>query len=240
MSQFCTLQHGAIDVWYADFGQLSFDQERCYAVLDAAERVRVAKFRFQSLCDRAVQSHGLLRMLLGHYLQVSPAALNINRTAQGKPYLKDYPALSFNMSHSGAKLLIAVTEGVALGVDIEEMKARTHTAGIVAKCFAAEEQVYWQSLSDIEKMPGFFDFWTRKEAFVKAVGQGISLGLEQCVINPKDLTRLLRIPNQCGSVAAWRIADLDVDVACRAAVVARLEAFKVNVFLLDDYLTRLM
>ncbi|MEQ1635628.1 MAG: 4'-phosphopantetheinyl transferase superfamily protein [Methylococcales bacterium] len=226
-------------IWYADLAKLALDQERCYAVLDDAERAVLAKLRFQALRDQYLLSHGLLRMLLGSYLQVLPEALNLNRSAYGKPFLEDYPALSFNMSHSANKLLVAVTQEVPVGVDIEAMKPRTHTAGLVAKCFAAEEQGYWQNLPEPVKMRGFFDFWTRKEAFVKAVGQGISLGLERCVIDPSDPTRFLRIPDHCGSIDAWRVQDLVVDVSCCAAVVAKLREFKLKSFLINDYLARL-
>ncbi|MFI3137572.1 MAG: 4'-phosphopantetheinyl transferase superfamily protein [Methylococcaceae bacterium] len=233
------LQLGVIDVWSADLRQLVVDHADCYALLDASERETVAHLKFQSLRDRYVTTHGILRSLLGSYVQMAPASLVIHRTLHGKPFLVDYPTLSFNMSHSSTKLLIAVTEAVSLGVDVEDIKLRTHTAGLVARCFAPEEQTYWHALSDAEKMRGFFSFWTRKEAFVKAEGQGISLGLERCVIDPIDPTRFLRIPIACDSANAWRIMDVEVGVESCAAVVAKLGTFKVNTFLISDYLKRL-
>jgi 4'-phosphopantetheinyl transferase len=237
---FFSLPHGVVAVWVADLGQLTLDSERCYQVLDATERAKVAALKSPLLRERYVQAHALLRGLLGRYVQAQPESLSIQRSAYGKPFLADYAGLSFNMSHSANKLLIAITATVPVGVDIEEIKPRTHTAGLVAKCFAPEEQTYWQALPEAEQTGGFFDFWTRKEAFVKAVGQGIRLGLDQCVVDPLNPCCFLRIPAMCGSVADWQITALDVDVSCRAAVVARLPVFSVNTLLLADYVAWLV
>jgi 4'-phosphopantetheinyl transferase len=237
---FFSLPHGVVAVWFADLERLTLDLERCYQVLDTAERAKVAALKSPLLRERYVQAHALLRGLLGRYVQAQPETLILHRSDYGKPFLVDYAALSFNMSHSASKLLIAVTETVPLGVDIEEIKLRTHTAGLVAKCFAPEEQAYWQALPDAEQLAVFFDFWTRKEAFVKAVGQGIRLGLHQCVVDPLNPRGFLRIPALCGSVEDWQITALDVDVSCCAAVVARLPVFSVNTFLLDDYVAWLV
>ena len=90
---------------------------------------------------------------------------------------------------------------------------------LVEKCFADEEICQWQALAEIEKTQGFYRVWTRKEAFVKAVGRGIALGLERCVVNPVKPDAMLRVPEGCGPAHVWCLADIDLgnDVACAVA-----------------------
>jgi phosphopantetheinyl transferase len=92
-------------------------------------------------------------------------------------------------------------------------------AGLVKKCFALEEADYWHSLDKAEQGRAFYQFWVRKEAFVKADGKGITLGLNQCVINPVDLNGFLRVPESCGSADLWRIDAISLSEEVMAAVV---------------------
>lgn len=214
-------RQGVVDVWFADLPSLALDRAHCYTLLDGAEQSMAAGMHNESLREQYIQGHGLLRALLGRYLRMPPETLKIGRTMRGKPFLVDFPGLSFNLSHSSSKWLLAITAHVPVGVDIEMIKSRTQLSGLVGRCFAPEEQAYWQSLSEEEQLPVFFDFWTRKEAFVKAVGQGIALGLDRCAINPDNLQSLIRIPDECGAVDSWCIKNIMIDDSCRAAVVAQ-------------------
>ncbi len=234
------LRRGVVDVWFVDLALLNLGQSTCFEFLDGTERSIADGFQSPSLRGLYVQGHGLLRMLLGGYLRVSPAALKVGRALYGKPFLVDHPELSFNLSHSGSKWLLAVTAAVPVGVDIELIKPRSQTAGLVARCFAAEEQVYWQALSEAEKLPRFFEFWTRKEAFVKAVGRGIALGLDQCVIDLHHPHRFLRVPTEAGRPDMWRFTDLAVDAACYAAMVVKLSSHQIKILAVADYLRYLV
>jgi 4'-phosphopantetheinyl transferase len=137
-----------------------------------------------------------------------PAQLRIHMAQQGKPYLADYPEVAFNLSHTADKMAVAMAYNCDLGIDIEQCKARTNLAALVEKCFGEEEIGHWENLPDSLKMEEFYRFWTRKEAFVKATGIGIALGLKQCVINPGNPACLLRIPQAVGYPSEWQILDL--------------------------------
>lgn len=160
------------------------------------------------LNSRYSQVRGHLRSVLAGILQQTPAHIRIARTEQGKPYLTDFPELVFNISHTANQLVIALARDCQLGIDIELCRPRASFSPLVTKCFADEEASYWHSLSETEKMAAFYGFWTKKEAFVKATGRGIALGLNQCVVNPQQPGQFLRLPAAYGDVGSWRILDL--------------------------------
>ena len=116
------------------------------------------------------KSEPFLRQVLARYIPEND--LQIERGEFGKPYLRDFPQWQFNVSHSGEKLLIAVSN-LPVGIDVELIKSRKLFAGLVRKCFAPSEQNYWFDLPENEKLTVFYDFWTRKEAVVKGIGRGI-------------------------------------------------------------------
>jgi 4'-phosphopantetheinyl transferase len=208
-----------IELWYGHLADVYAPGH--WSVLDAVELAYVQRLKNESLRQRYASVHGCLRQLLARYLQESPRQIKIKKAEHGKPYLVDHPELAFNISHSGDALLIALGWNCELGVDLELCKERNSLAGLVEKCFAEEEAAYWHRLPETEKKREFYRFWTRKEAFVKATGRGLALGLNQCVINPDRSTEFLRVPESCGAAAEWRVQDIDLGPAYCAALAAR-------------------
>ena len=209
-----------VTVWQAKVGAEANNDQRYWSVLDKLEQTQASRIKQPLLQHRYVEIHGRLRILLGQWLNESPDRLKISRTAQGKPYLADYPELSFNLSHTGDYVLFAVTREAQLGVDIEVCKARANLAGLVAKCFAKQEQAYWAQLPKSDQVPAFYHFWTQKEAFVKATGAGIALGLNACVINPLYPSAFLSVPDSCGRASDWHSLLLACGTGLSAAIVA--------------------
>jgi 4'-phosphopantetheinyl transferase len=209
-----------IDVWHdsltTDYAQYLQD----WRVLDSHEKMRAEKFKTPQLQQRYVAAHGRLRHTLAQYLSVSPESIRIENAAQGKPHLVDYPELAFNLSHTGDSLLIAVAKNCQLGVDIEQCKPRDNLAAFVQKCFSVEEATYWHQLPEAEQNCQFYQFWTRKEAFVKATGLGIALGLKHCVLNPENPQTFLSVPAECDAARIWHCHDLTVGEGICAALVA--------------------
>jgi len=190
------------------------------AILDKEEIATAERFKFPGLRQRYIISHGILRQLLAKYIHESAADLRIKKAEFGKPFLPDYPELSFNMSHSGDMLALAISSQCQLGIDIECYKTRNAWEGLVKKCFAPEETHYWYSLDKTDRGPAFYQFWVKKEAFVKAVGKGIILGLDQCVINPDNFASFLRVPKLGGLAAQWQIYSLNMSENEFGAVVS--------------------
>jgi len=139
-------------------------------------------------------SSPILRQILSRYVLQSADELVIERGEFGKPYLRDFPEWQFNLSHSAEKMLIAVSYEKAVGVDIEQIKPRCSLSDLVKKCFALSEQNYWFGLPENEKTAAFYDFWTRKEAVVKAIGRGIALGMNHCEIDVNTPNLFLNLP----------------------------------------------
>jgi len=208
-----------IEIWHGKIDDEDADYQRYWRVLDAAEQAHVGKFKNDLLRKRYVEVHGRLRNVLAQRLNESPEKINIKKAEHGKPYLADNPELAFNLSHSENAMVIAIGWNCRLGVDMELSKPRTNLIGLVEKCFADEEIAYWNGLSDVEKTVEFYRFWTRKEAFVKATGRGIGLGLSDCVINPENQTEFLRVPAGCGQASTWHVQDIALGQGVCSALV---------------------
>jgi 4'-phosphopantetheinyl transferase len=112
------------------------------------------------------------------------------------------------LSHTGNKFVLAVGNIGDMGIDLEKHRDRTNMPGLVEKCFSDEERIYWHALPDMQKTDMFFRFWVRKEAFVKAVGRGIALGIERCVVDPESQAFFLNIPEAYGLASDWKILDI--------------------------------
>lgn len=161
-----------------------------------------------------------LRQILEDCLNQTTDSISIAKTAHGKPYLPDYPDIHFNISHSADTLLIAISKIGAVGVDIEQARPqRRDFSGLVEKCFAASEIDYWKELPDPEKATEFYRFWTRKEAFVKAVGRGLALGLSECEIASGESAYFLNIPSVYGQPSDWLLFDLPLTQNLYGAIV---------------------
>ena len=208
-----------VSVWQAKVSADIQHDQRYWKVLDKLEYAQAVRIKLPLLQHRYVEIHGRLRILLGQWLNESPDQLQINRTEQGKPYLKHYPELCFNLSHTGDHVLFAVTRQAQLGVDIEVCKWRANLAGLVDKCFAEQERVYWSQLPESDQMLAFYRFWTQKEAFVKATGRGIALGLNACAINPLKPSEFLSVPESCGKASDWHSLSFDGGAGLSAAIV---------------------
>ena len=188
-------------------------------VLDEAEKIRARRFTQPTHHKEYVSINAQVRYLLAKIVNQAPEHINIKRTPQGKPYLVEYPNIAFNLSHTHEYFLLAISENCNLGVDIEYCKSRPNMEGLVNKCFAITERDYWYTFSQQDQLSVFYEFWTRKEAFVKATGDGIVLGLEQCVIDVNNPKCFMSIPKQCGNTTDWFIHDVDVAKNYCAALV---------------------
>lgn len=208
-----------IQIWYGNMAADDAHYQNYWRILDAAEQAHAEKIKNDLPRKRYVEVHGRLRNVLAQTLNERPEKINIKKTEHGKPYLADTPELVFNLSHSADAMVIAIGRNCRLGVDIEYYKPRAGLAGLVDKCFAEEEIAYWNNLPETQKTVGFYRFWTRKEAFVKATGRGIALGLKHCVISPENQNTFLRVPADYGQAAMWRVLDMALGQGVCSALV---------------------
>lgn len=177
----------------------STDVNPYWTLLSQEEKDRALRFKFLFLQQRYIFFRGVLRQTLAGFLDVAPQSLTIAVTEYGKPYLVDYPALQFNISHTEDEAIIAVTANVEIGVDIETVKSLEFDE-LTQRFFSAGEYDYFRALTEEEKLHAFFQLWTGKEAFIKATGLGLSQNLKTFTLNIEPL-RLLTAENT--SPSAW-------------------------------------
>lgn len=201
------------------------------SLLDAEERGRAARFVFERHGRRFVAAHAWMRAVLGRCLDRPAASLRFAAGSHGKPRLVDPPAdIRFNLSHAGERALLAVGLGREIGVDLEEERP-IETLEIAQRFFASTEYACLESLPADERHAAFFRCWTRKESFIKAVGEGLSFPLKRFEVSlvREDAPQLLlacRAPEQ--ALARWRIVSLPIDRGYAAALTAEAGDWRVH------------
>jgi len=146
------------------------------------EKKKAGQFVFRKDRDRFVAARGILRAILGHYLRTEPGKLRFCYNSFGKPVLvgqTETEKINFNVSHSGDLGLFAVTRQREIGVDIEYVVPEFATLEIAEKFFSAGEVTALRNLPPNDLIEGFFNCWVRKEAYIKALGKGLSIPLDQ-------------------------------------------------------------
>jgi 4'-phosphopantetheinyl transferase len=176
------LERFDVHVWRVVLDQPAIRLQSLWEQLAPEERDRAARFHFPKDRDRFVAARGLLRVILGAYLGVDPAGLRFTKNAYGKPALAEQRGpddLRFNLSHSHELVLYAITRGREVGIDVEWMRPDLADEEIAARFFSPREVAALRALPEPQRLEAFFNCWTRKEAFIKARGEGLSLPLDE-------------------------------------------------------------
>jgi len=174
------LDAGEIHVWSVAVDPGVAAMPRLMALLSSSEQHRARRYVFESVQRRFVAARAALRLLAGRYLAMPAEVVRFAYGPNGKPHLSppDAARLRFNVSHSHDLALFAFCAEEELGVDVEWRHDITSADQIVRRMFCPEEVAEWFSLPDDQRRRGFFDCWTRKEAFVKALGRGLEVPLD--------------------------------------------------------------
>ena len=233
------LADGEVHVWAAPLDP-SAEAIRSHAALLAPdERARADRFRFDRDRRRFTVARGVLRTLLGRYLEVDPRRVAFRYESHGKPALGGELAahgLRFNVSHSGEMALFAFTAGRDLGVDVEEVRPMEDGLDIAERFFSQAEVEAFRALPAEIRDDAFFNCWTRKEAYIKAVGEGLSFPLHVFDVSlaPGEPARLLasRDPQQA---ERWSLRGLpDPAPGYRAAIVVEGEGWDLACWRWDE------
>lgn len=200
--------------------------ERCAQdaeLLSDEEAVRAARFRFARDRGRFIVGRAALRRILGHYMGEAPEALRFSYGRWGKPGLdgpQAGPPLAFNLSHSRELALLAVAHDCALGADVEWVRNSDDLERLAQRFFAPPEVAELSGIGPSRYATAFFACWTRKEAFLKAFGAGLSVPLDGfCVsVDPDKPARLHSTAWRPGEAERWVLADVAIDTGIRAAI----------------------
>jgi 4'-phosphopantetheinyl transferase len=180
-------------------------------LLSPDERERARRFRFDHLRDAFTLARGALRVILGGYLGVPPGAIPFRYGAKGKPALDLPRLLDFNMSHSGALAVYAFTLGCELGVDVERLHRIEEMQQIARRFFCPEEAEDLASVPEAERERAFLHCWTRKEAYIKAIGDGLSAPLDDFRVSLQPgRAQFLHIGHRPEAAREWMLHDLEL------------------------------
>jgi len=173
-------RRGAVEVWVVDLNALDHTLHPVYELLGEDERQRAERFRFPIDRRRFVMARATLREILGRYLQTAPEQLEFEYGEYGKPRLaRPHTSVRFNASRSGERALIACTQDHEIGVDIESLSRELEIDDLSRRFFTASESQKLATFPADRRKEAFLRCWTCKEAFIKAVGKGFSLGLDK-------------------------------------------------------------
>jgi len=205
-----TLHPGEVHVWRASLSEN--DPQELAEVLSPAEWVRAQRFHFENDRSRFICGRGLLRTILGRYVDLPPRDLHIAEGPHGKPELAGASSsLKFNLSHSDDLMLLAVTHARAVGVDLELIRENVPVETLADYYFEPQDAWDLRLLPPTQRVWKFYELWTSAEARLKADGTGITRGLK--VLEP-DRWSLLKLTPAEGYAAALAVEGGEFQVEC--------------------------
>ena len=209
------LRDGAVHVWRVRLASPR-SAEALWPILSPEEQARARRFFQERHRQRFIVAHGALRQILGGYLEEAPEALRFDTGPAGKPQLRDRERmprrLEFNLSHSGDLALVAVAWDRPVGVDLEEWERDMNHLELAERFFSPAERDALRTLaaSTDDLVRGFFAAWSRKEAYLKASGHGVTRGLHHfdVTLAPHEPARLLADRRDVDALERWRMVAL--------------------------------
>lgn len=213
-----------VHVWRLALEQPSDRINMLARLLSLDEQTRVDRFHFEHDRRRFIVSHGSLRQILGRYLNLEPNCLRFDTGTHGKPYLAEEFSRSeihFNLTHSHELALCAITRQHEIGIDLEHLRPLSDMLDIAARYFSTAEYLALCSLPESQKLQGFFNCWTCKEAYLKATGGGLAQGLDhfQVSLKPDEPPQLLAVASLPAEIAYWSLISLNPAPQYTAALV---------------------
>jgi 4'-phosphopantetheinyl transferase len=217
------LSPGDVHLWYINLAEGADLSRSCSKILSRDEMERAARFHFERHRRLFEASRAATRMILGAYLDMAPEKLVFRYAAKGKPELAaegPESEIKFNVSHSRHRAILAVSPH-QLGVDIEFVDKDFGGEEIARRFFSPAEVDTLLAVDERSRPAAFFDCWTRKEAYIKAVGEGLSLPLDSfdVAFGPQVPPALLRVKDFPEETARWRMYEIPAPAGYAAALV---------------------
>ena len=219
-----TLTANKVDIWRINLAAQGEETQQCRDLLSQDEIQRADRFHFAKHRRRFTVTRVAMRQILGRYAGVPPQKLVFSYGGKGKPELSGALTgleIKFNLSHSSEMALLAITQRLAVGSDIEWVSAEVATEEIAERFFSASEVNVLRALPAAERTEAFFSCWTRKEAYIKALGEGLSVPLDSFAVafGPGVPAALLYVAVDPEQVSRWSIYDIEVPEGYKAALV---------------------
>lgn len=207
-------RHDQVDVWVDNLSHEFLAKSLSEIQLPADEQKKGDLFKFVVDRNRYCRAHSYLRWVLAGYLNLSPKDIQFETTSEGKPFIsagQNTVELTFNLSHSADYVAIAVGKQYALGVDIEAINHGISVLALSEEIFSTAERQQFLQLPASQKVTGFYRGWTRKEAYIKALGLGLVKSLKSFDVDIYGQQQPLLLADREASLAAqgWKLWALD-------------------------------
>jgi 4'-phosphopantetheinyl transferase len=216
---------GEIHLWLIDLNAGNRCIQTLLTYLSDDEMERASRLRIPKMQNHFTVARGVMRKILGESLSADPRSLDFIYGPHGKPELKnpDHAEVHFNLSHSSDLGFLAINSTYPIGVDIETIRPGRPFLKLAERFFSVMESGALKSLPEDEVMEAFYSCWTRKEAYLKAIGTGLATPLNafDVTLKPGDTPALIGQRLDPSETARWDVLDIDVPSGYRAAVVTR-------------------
>lgn len=214
------LPPNVVHLWRLSLQTVADNQESCYELLSLDERDKALRYRVERPRSEFVMTRSALRSLVAHYLGSSPQMVRFRYTEHGKPILDGATGLQFNVSHTEGLALLAFACGRDLGVDVEKLHSTTDVRKLAERFFSIQEREELGKLEGEDLHAAFLRCWTRKEAYIKARGEGLSLPLDQFDVSiaPDEQNALLATRPVAEEAKWWTVCNVHVGVGYAAAL----------------------
>lgn len=209
-----TLPTDEVHVWGVDLQLAGAQVNQLTQVLTADERDRANRFHFDRHRRRFIVRRAALRYILSHYLALPPAAIPFDYSEYGRPCVtagRNYETLDFNLSDSHELAVVAVANGRSVGIDVEQVREVDDLMQLARYTFSAHEVTDLEQVAVPQRPVGFFNCWTRKEAYIKALGQGLSYPLKEFAVSliPNTPARLIHDHLDADALTRWSMTDFN-------------------------------
>jgi 4'-phosphopantetheinyl transferase len=230
--QFPLLADGEVHVWRAALEEDESRVEKYFALLSPDEKARAARLVFANHRARFITARGILRYLLGQYSQTPPQDLTFEYSKHGKPALSTSHSLCFNLSHSENQAVYVFGLNGRLGIDLEKHDEHTEKLTIAKRFFSLNEAAALAQVPEDEMTSAFYRCWTRKEAFIKAIGAGLSCPLDAFEVTflPGEPPALQRLDLPGEQREKWRLFDISPQNDFSAAVATDAAVMNLRAF----------
>jgi len=204
------LYYKTVDIWETHLTRSPQYLEFYQSILADDELKRARQFKFERDQQAFIIARGTLRIILSHYLNLSPEQIKFKYSSKGKPSLDQDPSpLYFNLSHAHEKAIYAIAPEENIGIDIEYMR-EIEVLSLAQRFFCDSEYRWLNSLDSEAQYPAFFRLWTCKEAYLKATGEGL-VGLQDVeIVTPLDSNlKILKISQDSALAKNWRLQSIE-------------------------------
>ncbi len=218
-----SLDCSTVHVWRVGLDPGEATLKSVSSVLSAEEDVRAARFRFERHRRRFIVGRAVLRAIMGCYLDLPSKMVEFTYGPRGKPSVRQpgRKAICFNVSHSADLMVLAAGVDRDIGIDIEFVREMSDMDQVAENCFSETELTTYRALHEEERRQAFFRCWTRKEAYVKALGDGLSAPLDSFDVSlaPGQIPQFVNVRHDPAESSRWKMISFDPGPGAKGAMI---------------------